>query len=507
MGKRSRGVGRVGTISRRVSRAVEQLFARPGWFARMSVMDGGTRRRLLLGFASNWVSRLAGSVIQLVQVPVFLHFWSLALYGDWLLVNAIPSYLSFSNIGFGSVAGNEMTMLMGRKDQDGALCVFQSCWWLIVLLCSVVVLLFAGLLYLLPVAEWLNLNTMTQADAKWVIFYLGLAVLFGQLEQLLQSAYTCVGRYPYGTLLKSIFTLVSFVVMLVPVVMGRGVRPTALVFSIANACGTLLLCVAVRREVPWIRFGWHHARRAEIRRLAGPAIAFMGFPIGNALNLQGTLLAVGHVLGSVDVVIFGTARTVSRVALQMVQMVNATFWPELSSSFGAGNLPLVRALHRRACQVALAIALVILLAMMTVGPWFLTHWTAHKVPPSPRLLFLLLLSVFFYALWSTSSTLLAAINQHRRLSMYYLLATSITIVLTVALAKKHGLLGAASSLVVSELIMNVYVLPASLRISGDSWAGFLGAMGHLPEALRPRVLWGRLRRTGRLPAPHPEPDA
>ncbi len=452
------------------------------------------------------MSRLAGSLIQLVQVPVFLHFWSVSLYGDWLVVNAIPSYLSFSNIGFGSVAGNEMTMMMARKDQASALRVFQSCWWLIVALCSAVMLVFAGALYLLPVARWLNLNVMTQTDAKWVIFLLGTVVLFGQLEQLLQSAYTCVGRYPYGSFLKSVIALIAFGATLLPVVLGYGVRAAALVFAIANAIGTAVLCITVRRDVRWIRYGWQYARFAEIRRLASPAIAFMGFPIGNALNLQGTLLAVGHVLGSVDVVIFGTARTVSRVALQMVQMVNATFWPELASSFGAGNLPLVRALHRRACQMALAIAFVLIVIMMTGGPWFLTHWTQHKVPPSPQLLFLLLLSVFFYSLWSTSSTLLAATNQHRRLATYYLLATTVTIALTVVLAKTHGLLGAAASLVLSELIMNLYVLPASLRIAEDGWSGFLRSMTHIPEMLRPRALLVRLRRTGTLPAPHPEPD-
>ena len=473
----------------------------------MSAMDGGTRRRLFLGFLSNWVSRLAGSIIQLVQVYVFLRYWTVPLYGDWLIVNSIPSYLSFSNIGFGSVAGNEMTMLMGRKDQDGALRVFQSCWWLIVLMCSIASVVFAAALYALPVGRWLHLTAMSPADAKWVIFLLGIAVLFGQLEQLLQSAYTCVGRYPYGTLLKSIATLITFALMLVPVALGRGVRSTALVFSLAYALGTVFLCFKVRYDISWIRYGWRHARFAEIRRLAAPAIAFMGFPIGNALNLQGTILAVGYVLGPVDVVVFSTARTVSRVALQMVQMVNSTFWPELSSSFGAGNLNLVRALHRRSCQMALGIAAVLIVTMMTFGPWFLTHWTHGKVPPSPRLLFLLLLSVFFYSLWSTSSTLMAATNQHRRLSINYIVATGITIVLTVIMAKYHGLLGAAMSLVVSEIIMDAYVLPASLRISEDSWAGFGRSLLHIPEALRPRSLLARLRRTGTMPAAHPEPDA
>ena len=79
-------------------------------------MDNSTKRRLFLGFLSNVVSKFATSVIQLVQVPVFLHFWSVPLYGEWMIVTAIPTYLSLSNMGFGNVAGNEMTMMVARGE-------------------------------------------------------------------------------------------------------------------------------------------------------------------------------------------------------------------------------------------------------------------------------------------------------------------------------------------------------------------------------------------------------
>jgi len=465
-------------------------------------MDRATNRRLILGFISNWISRLAGTIIQLVQVPVFLHFWTTAMYGEWLIVNSIPSYLSFSNIGFGSVAGNEMTMLVARDDRDNALRVFQSCWWLIVVVCSTTLVVFAALLYTLPLAHWLKLSAISATDARWILLALGAAVLFGQLEQLLGAAYTCIGRYPFGTLIKSILTLAAFFAMMVPVVMGRGPRAAAVVFASANVAGTIILMLMVRRDVPWIEFGWSHASWSEIRRMAAPAFAFMGFPVGNALNIQTTLLAVGYALGPVAVVVFGTARTVSRVALQMVQMINTTFWPELSIAFGAGNVALLRSLHRRAVQMAVIIAVALIAVMMTIGPWFLTHWTAHKVPPSPKLLGLMLLSVFFYALWSTSSTLLAAINRHQTLALYYICGTAATVVVTYFAARYSGLLAAAASLVLSELVMNFYVLPASLRLSEDTWSGFLGAMFDYPQMLRPKNLLRRLRRT---PPVAPEP--
>ncbi|MEI9980888.1 MAG: polysaccharide biosynthesis C-terminal domain-containing protein [Edaphobacter sp.] len=458
-------------------------------------MDGTTKRRLLLGFITNWIGKLASTIIQLIQVPVFLHFWSVPLYGEWMIVTAIPNNLSFTNVGFGTVAGNEMTMMVARNDHEGALSVFQSCWWLIILICSVTILLLSGTLYFLPAARLLHLTHVSEIDTKWIIFYLGISVLVGQLEYLLQSAYRSVGRYPFGSFMKTLFSLAAFASTLVAVAVGCGARITALVFAGTNVLCTIILCLMVRRDIPWVKFGWAHAGFEEIRKLTRPAIAYMGFPLGNSLSLNGSLLAVGYALGPVAVVVFGTARTVSRVALQMTQMVNSTFEPEMSLAYGARNYDLTRTLLRRACQLALIVAFVIVLAMMTIGPWFLTHWTSGHVPPSRTLLSILLLVVIFYALWSTSATLMLSTNQHQRLAMYYIVGTSISCVFCYLFARVWGLYGAAAALLISEVIMNLYVVPASLRIAHDTLPAFISAMLHYPPSLRPATLLARIRRS------------
>lgn len=469
-------------------------------------MDERTRKRLFVGFLTTWLSKLASSIIQFVQIPVLFHYWTIQLNGEWMILTAIPSYLSFSNVGFGSVAGNEMTMLMARGEQDEALSVFQSCWWLIAIVLGVTGAAMCVALWSLPVARLLHLSSIDDTDARWILFWLGLAVLLGQLEQLLQSAYRCIARYSYGNMLKTGLSLVAFAVQLVPVFMGYGPRTTAKVLALANIAVTVILCVMVRRDIPWISYGWKRASFAEIKRLARPAIAFVGFPLGNAFNLQGTLMAVGYALGPVDVAIFGTARTVSRIALQIVQMVNNTVWPELSIAFGAGNMELVRLLHRRACQLALFISMSVVVVVAIFGPTFLHHWTQGKVPPSTGLVSLLLIVVVFYSLWSTSSTLVAAINQHERLAMVYTIATGLTVALTYVAAKSYGLYGAAASLLLSEAIMDIYVLPSALRIAHDTWSGFLVSMLEFPSSLRPSAILARLRRTRAELSVKPELD-
>lgn len=458
-------------------------------------MDAGTKRRLILGMLSSWISKLASSVIQFVQVFVFLQYWSKPLYGDWILVNSIPSYLSFSNVGFGSVAGNEMTMAVAREDQTTALRVFQSCWWLICIALTVIAAVVAGALYFLPANRILSITQISESDTKWIIAYLGLSVLLGQLEQLLQSAYRCVGRYSYGSFVKSCMSLGAFAVMLVPVVLHQGPRQVALWFASANIAGTLILGLMVRHDIPWIRFGWQYAELAEIKRLTVPALAFMGFPMGNALNIQGTQMAVHYAMGPDALVVFSTARTVSRVALQMGQLISNSFEPEFSKSFAQSDTGLIRTLHRRAVQMSLLLAFGIIGVMILGGPPLLNHWTHGEVPPSRMLLSILLLVVVVYQFWSTSATIMTATNQHKRLAAVYIGATGITVLVTYLVARPYGLYGAAASLILSELLMSLYVLPATLRIAHDSFPAFLLSLADVPPALHPRALLRRLNRS------------
>jgi O-antigen/teichoic acid export membrane protein len=460
-------------------------------------MDSGTKRRLILGLVSSWISKMAASVIQLIQVPFFLHFWSEAVFGEWLIISSIPSFLSFSDVGFGTVAGNEMTMAEARGERETSLRVFQSCWWLIILAMCALGIAVATVLLIFPVTPLLNIHSIRDVDARWIIGFLGASILFGQLEQLLQSAYRSIGRNPYGSFVKSSMSLGAFAAMLIPVSLGYGPRTTAMVFASANILGTLLLAFLVRNDIPWIRFGWKYARLSEIKRLSPLAFAFLGFPMGNALNLQGTLQAVSYALGPLAVVVFATARTVSRVALQMVQMINSTYEPEFSRSFARGDLQLVRTLHRRACQMALIISFAVVGVLSFAGPYFLHHWTQGKVPPSRPLLMVMLLVVILYSLWSTSSGIMYATNQHRKLSAVYLGATGITVLITFIFARLYGLYGAAASLLVSEILMNIYVLPSSLNIAHDTLPNFLRTMLTIPTALHPRVLVEKFRTHAR----------
>src|ERR1700744_5777595 len=129
------------------------------------MQTGSLKRRLVAGFGANPFSRLATTLAQVVSVPVFLSHWGVHLYGEWILLNTIPGYLGLSDVGFGSVAGNEMTMLAAAQKYDEALVVFQSVWVLTTAITSLLGLLLLGLVWFLPIDRWLHMHSISGHDA------------------------------------------------------------------------------------------------------------------------------------------------------------------------------------------------------------------------------------------------------------------------------------------------------------------------------------------------------
>lgn len=448
------------------------------------------KRRLLAGFGANTFSRVSTTLTQIFAVPVFLSHWGVHLYGEWILLNTIPGYLGLSDVGFGSVAGNEMTMLAAGEDFDQALVVFQSVWVLTTVITSALGMLLIAAVWFLPLGRWLHMHAISAPDAKLIVLLLGLAVLLGMQETLFQAAFRCVGKYPLGTMAKSLVVSAAFLSTMLGVGLHLSPVPVAMLYVAVNVVGVFALWILLRREVPWIRFGIRHAEWAVIRRLTAPAFSFMSFPVVNALNLQGMLVVIGYVLGPTAVVTFNTARTISRSAAQGMNLINNAIWPEMSAAFGIGAMEVARMLHRRACQVSLLLCLGITVGVAVFGNWIWRVWTVGKVATDPVLLYIMLLQMVVSAFWFTSSVVPMATNQHQRIARAMLSATGGALVLAWSLmhVPSLGLRGAAIALVVGDVFTAFYVVRESLHLLGDSLTGFTRSL--LDWSLLPG-LWRR----------------
>ncbi len=451
-------------------------------------MEGTLRGRIIRGIGANAFGQGVNAAVQIIGVPLFLYFWGKELYGEWLIVFAAPAYLLMSDVGFSKVAGNEMTMLVARSRQHEALEVFQSVWVLVSgIAMMLAVLIFALLAILMPgghLESWFNLTLMSSSEASLILATLSVYVLLVLQGDLFDAGFRCEGNYALGAFLSNLVR--AFEWGLVFLAIGLGAMPFVTAFALlaGRAVGVFAQRAALRRKSPWIVYGFKVATPLAVKRLALPAVAYVGFPLGNAVFIQGMVLMVGVVLGPVAVVVFSTYRTLSRMTVQLSAAIYNSVWPELSSAYSAGNLALARNLYHRMANATLWTTLVIVSLLAILGDWIISLWTDNQVAYDSSLLYLMLGVAVADALWQMSRIVLVSANRHVRSAAAYLTAAVGAILLSYILMPSVGIEGAALSLLVANLAIVPYATKGALTLLEDKLFPYVMALALPPWVLR-----------------------
>ncbi|MBF6606032.1 MAG: lipopolysaccharide biosynthesis protein [Chloroflexi bacterium] len=448
----------------------------------------GAAGRIARGLAANLAGNAVTLLIQLVSVPIFLAAWGVTTYGEWLVLGAVPTYVALSDLSFSSVAGNSMVMLEAQSRRDEATALGRRLWSIVTLMTGTAVLAAIAIAYVFGGVFGTG-AAIPAPEARVVLAALFLQVAVGNQYGVLDAWYRAGGRYPLGATMRQLGRLLEFGALIGAVFAGGGPGTAAIAFLIGSLVGFGVSWIVLHRAVPWSTFRPERPHRQTFRELFVPGLAYMAFPIGNALSLQGFTIVIGGVLGAAALVVFSTTRTATRAALQVMGSFGFSIWPELSRSVGGGDIGEARTIVRRAAQASLAVSMLLVAVLGMLGPTLIRSWTHGMVDPPVVLLYLLLLVMVVNSLWSTLSVVLASSNQHIRLAIVYVCGALAALAASIPLTSAFGLAGAALALLMIEIAMLAYTVPASLRLIGEPPVSFLRFVLDVPETVRACKRW------------------
>jgi O-antigen/teichoic acid export membrane protein len=450
------------------------------------------KRRLAGAFGASLLGPFVTTLVQLINVPVMLRVWGAHLFGEWLLLSTIPAYLLLTDFGFGSISGSDMTIRVHAGDEAGAIETFQSTAVLVLLISLVICVLLIPAVFLLPIHSLLHFSSMSSGETKLTLLFLTLNCLVILQWGVIGAVYRCSGKYSLWALAVSILRVLEGLSFLILLVWHAGPVQLSVLSLAISVAGTIFMLIMKIKLIPSIPLGVRHAKLERVRQLWSPAIAYMAFPIGDALSLQGMTMMVGIVLGPLAVAVFNPMRTLSRPVVQLAYAMKNSVWQELSAAYGQHNWVLARKLHRSAIQVSLLLAMPCSIALTVAGPRIFSIWTHGKLVMDNPTFYFLMLAVLLNSLWNASSSVPLAANKHHGLAVAYLVATAASLAIGYPLIQYFGLRGAGIALLLSEIVMCAYVVPVSNRLLFDPWPKFAASMMDASQILDLRAkLLGR----------------
>ena len=439
------------------------------------------RLRIVKNIGANAFGQAINILIQVLSVPIFLNSWGVELYGEWLVIISIPTYLSMSDLSVTTVAGNEMTMNVAQGDKNQALSIFQSTFFLVTCISLTIAFFFIPIIWAFPWEKWLKITHQSHNEMFLLILPFIFYVLLGLQLGILFSGFRCDNNYPLGAILINLTRLAEYIVVLLLVYLGSTPIHAAFAFLIIRFVGYILMRIMLLKCSPWISFQCHKVKFKVIKKLIKPSLTYIFFPVGYALNNQGMIAVVSTTLGSKDIVIFSLLRTLSRFILQMMNVINQGLLPEISAAYGKGNIALIRLLHRRSCQISIWFSFIIIISLVITGSFIIQVWTNNKVIVSTPLLSIFLVPIIASAFWSTSSCVIRSTNKHHRFAVWFLANNILSIFIAIILANSLGLVGVAISILCAELLICMCVIHESLFFLQEKIIYFTKAIIALPK--------------------------
>jgi O-antigen/teichoic acid export membrane protein len=423
---------------------------------------------LIKNFSANVFGQCVNVANTFFLVPLFLSRWGVTVYGEWLVLIALPAYfMATADAGFVPVSGNDMTIKYAQGERARVVSIFQSTWIFMTLLSLTLVGAISAVVLPLGVGRALHLSAMPPGQIHAVLLLYLVICLLNFQQGLVQVALRAVGRFAEGTAAFNVVALLEF-----------GIVGTALFFYaapaevavISTAMRTLSLLVnlrMLRRYAPWLHYGIAEARKSELKRLLAPSLAIMGIPAGNAMMLQGIPLILNFTLGPAAVALFSITRTMTRIILQVIGLLSWSSWPEISRHYGSGRSSTLAQFLTHGTQLACLLAVGFFAVMVTAAPFIFSIWTAGRLEPDRLLVAVLTITAAIAALRAFPSTIVLATNQHMRFSIWYVIISAATLAGCYVGSRLIGTVGAAASLACGEIAIMLMSFRASLALIGE----------------------------------------
>lgn len=410
-------------------------------------------RRVALTFGGHVYNQVVNIGVQIALVPVLLLAWGTERYGVWLVLSAIPTYLSFSDVGFTYIAKNEMTIRVAEGDRHGALVTYQSVFLLLNFVATCVGVVALATILAVPLGSIFTLGDVTETQAKLVLALLAVNVVCVQYFMLDCAGARSVGFAATEVAWVATARLASAVATGSAAWLGGDLVAAATAGLVTFVTFGLAFHLWLSKVAPWLTLGWMHSSRKELRRLFNPSVSYMFVSIAGALTIQGPVIVLGLIAQPQQVVVFSTSRTLARLGTSAANLFQYAVWAEYSRLFGLKNFALFTRIFRLSVVLTSAGTLVFIPATILLGAIVLSLWTKGQVAVEQPFFTLLVLSVAAEMIWTTLFVPLAAINRHVTISYAYAALGAIGVAGCYGLGIAYGLPGTAAALLAVHVLM------------------------------------------------------
>ncbi len=430
-------------------------------------------KRIAHSFVAFFFGQSIGVVASLILVPLYLHVWSAALYGEWLALYSAVAYLSMLDMGVQAYAVNRMTRAYARGDLQEYRQIQHSAFALYSSVAAVGTAAVAILAFCAPIRSWFHLTTTDQLSVSIVVLLLGAQLLWTLPGSLVFHVYATTGNLPRSQWVANGLRTLTLVLTAAALVFWPKLPVLATVQLGCFLAVFLFVLWDVRRRFPGLLPGWRCADFSLLGAVFKQSLLFALIDLAIGAALQGSNLIVAVVIGATGLALFATTRTLANSIRQLVGLFVNAASTDLTRMEALEDKSRLQLAFRLLVFTTVAISLAISASLWFEGASVFSIWTHGKLLPDQFLLRTFLLWLVLQSPWMAASAIPLYTNKHRLLAICYVLSTIGGLSVGVVLMPRLGLAALPAGFILSEGIACYhFVVHDACRIVGQKYRPF-----------------------------------
>ena len=420
-------------------------------------MAGQVQRNIAFSYAN----RLTNLVGVIVLVPLYTRFLGHRLYGEWLVITSIITYLTLTGLGIDQILANRIAELTvtGRQSESGALISTAFFAYSVIALMLVVgFALFSGWICTLLVhdrASALALATVGSLCALSVPLNANIMMLRG------------LGRVDREQALGLKTNLVRTSAVVAALLLGFKLLPLALIQG-GTAIGLGLSALVSSRRLSdgaLPRLGQFSF--PTLRALLAPGLGFLVLQTAGIVGFGIDNLVIGYALGPEAVTRYAVPFSLLMAASALVSTASVALLPTITVTYARARNGALATGSIVAMRLALAYGGVGAIVFWIAGPWLLRFWAGAGIFPGERTFALQLGLFLLQVLIAPPFAILVATTHHYGTALMHVVESALNLVLSLWWVRVFGLSGVIAGTVVARLVTTAWYIPFQALVTLD----------------------------------------
>lgn len=345
-------------------------------------------------------------LVSLLLVPLTINFVSSELYGIWLTLSSVISWLSFFDVGFGLGLRNRLTTALAREDYKSGKIYVSTTYCILLIIFSIVGVLGYFAAGLIDWCQVLNISTeyndVLVASSRIIIVTFCATIILKLIQNVFQA-------YQMTAAAASVDTIAQILSLALIYVLTKTTFPSLNNLALVFCCAPLFVyvifsivmyCGRFKQVSPSIRsIDFSYAK--NLFSLGGQ---FFLIQIICIILYQSVNFVISHYCGSEQVTTYNVAYKYLYCAVMAFTIIMAPLWSAYNDAIAKNDYPWMRSVYKRLIRLNVMVILG-LLVMVLVSPIVYKLWVGDTV----NVPFAVSVLIGLYMIFQTVSTLHANI--------------------------------------------------------------------------------------------------